>query len=108
MWHKTVPTTIQGFGDYCNQMQTNQTLTLKDTRDNNSYTVAKLLDEKCWMTQNLRIAGKTIDYTDSDLDMEDIILFIPPLLVVPYHMVMHRILFVLKDGSYQIGPQYNY
>jgi len=28
---------------------------LKDTRDNNVYTVAKLADGKCWMTENLRL-----------------------------------------------------
>ena len=40
---------------------------LTDTRDNNTYTVSKLADGKCWMTQNLRIAGKTITPADSDV-----------------------------------------
>ena len=43
------------------------TKTLTDTRDNNTYTVSKLADGKCWMTQNLRIAGKTLTSTDSDV-----------------------------------------
>ena len=43
------------------------TKTLIDTRDNNTYTVSKLADGKCWMTQNLRIAGKTITPADSDV-----------------------------------------
>lgn len=43
------------------------TKTLTDTRDNNTYTVSKLADGKCWMTQNLRIAGKTLTPTDSDV-----------------------------------------
>ena len=43
------------------------TKTLVDTRDNNAYTVSKLADGKCWMTQNLRIAGKTITPADSDV-----------------------------------------
>ena len=43
------------------------TVTLTDTRDNNTYTVSKLADGKCWMTQNLRIAGKTLTPTDSDV-----------------------------------------
>ena len=43
------------------------TKTLTDTRDNNTYTVSKLADGKCWMTQNLRIAGKTITPADSDV-----------------------------------------
>lgn len=36
------------------------TKTLIDTRDNNTYTVSKLADGKCWMTQNLRIVGKPL------------------------------------------------
>ena len=43
------------------------TKTLVDTRDNNTYTVSKLADGRCWMTQNLRIAGKTITPADSDV-----------------------------------------
>ena len=43
------------------------TKTLVDTRDNNTYTVSKLADGHCWMTQNLRIAGKTLAPTDSDV-----------------------------------------
>ena len=43
------------------------TVTLIDNRDNNTYTVSKLADGKCWMTQNLRIAGKTLTPADSDV-----------------------------------------
>ena len=50
--------------------------TLTDIRDNSTYTIAKLSDGKCWMTQNLRITGdsmkeglnKTITGYDSDVD----------------------------------------
>ena len=65
---------MQGFGNYCSKMQTNQTLTLKDTRDNNSYTVAKLLDGRCWMTQNLRIQNFTLTPNDSDIDAGQFVL----------------------------------
>ena len=41
--------------------------TLTDTRDNNTYTVSKLADGRCWMTQNLRIINKTITPADSDV-----------------------------------------
>ena len=41
--------------------------TLTDTRDNNTYTVSKLADGKCWMTQNLRIINKTITPDNSDV-----------------------------------------
>ena len=43
------------------------TKTLVDTRDNNTYTISKLADGKCWMTQNLRIAGTTITPSDSNV-----------------------------------------
>ena len=35
------------------------TATLRDKRDEQEYTVAKLADGKCWMTKNLNIAGGT-------------------------------------------------
>ena len=39
---------------------------LKDTRDNQVYAVAKLADEKCWMTENLRLdAANSTDVTKS-------------------------------------------
>lgn len=49
------------------------TATLVDVRDNNTYTVAKLLDGRCWMTQNLRIEGKTLTAADSDVSKEFIL-----------------------------------
>ena len=47
------------------------TVTLKDTRDGNTYTVSKLADGKCWMTQNLRIIDKKISYDNSDNLLRD-------------------------------------
>ncbi len=41
--------------------------TLTDSRDGSTYTVAKLDDDKCWMTQNLRIVNKQISSADSNL-----------------------------------------
>ena len=43
--------------------------TLKDQRDNQDYTIAKLKDGKIWMTKNLNLAGRTAlsaDTTDVD------------------------------------------
>ncbi len=40
---------------------------LIDKRDNSTYTVARLEDGNCWMTQNLRIVNKVITSTDSDM-----------------------------------------
>ncbi len=42
--------------------------TLKDSRDDNTYTVTKLDDQKCWMTQNLRIVNKKITAADSNVN----------------------------------------
>lgn len=42
--------------------------TVTDTRDNNRYKVAKLLDGRCWMIENLKIINKTINYKESDMD----------------------------------------
>ena len=41
--------------------------TLTDSRDNSTYTVEKLKDGKCWMTQNLRLINKAITSADSDV-----------------------------------------
>ena len=40
---------------------------LTDTRDSNTYTVKKLKDGNCWMTQNLRLANRNITSVDSNL-----------------------------------------
>ncbi|MBM6937366.1 InlB B-repeat-containing protein [Pseudoflavonifractor phocaeensis] len=42
----------------CSDSYDGATATLKDRRDNNSYTIAKI-NGSCWMTQNLRLAGGT-------------------------------------------------
>ena len=39
--------------------------TLYDIRDNNSYTVRKLADGNCWMTENLRLVGPKMLTSDS-------------------------------------------
>ena len=53
--------------EICANAKEHQTATLRDVRDGNTYTVAKLKDGKCWMTQNLRIINKTITPADSDV-----------------------------------------
>ena len=54
----------------CDSLGDEQTITLIDSRDNKHYTVAKLKDGKCWMTQNLAL-GKdgTMTLTSSDSDV---------------------------------------
>ena len=51
----------------CSNTSIGTTKTLTDTRDNSTYTVGKLSDGNCWMTQNLRIVNKTITPADSDV-----------------------------------------
>ena len=41
----------------CSSMSIGGVTALTDTRDNNTYAVAKLADEKCWMIENLRLGG---------------------------------------------------
>ena len=52
----------------CAAMSTGDSVTLKDSRDNNKYVVKKLAGGKCWMTQNLRLVGPfQPDQSDSDV-----------------------------------------
>ena len=60
-------TTLDTDGSHAGDPNYVPTKTLTDIRDNNTYTVSKLADGKCWMTQNLRIAGKTLTSADSDV-----------------------------------------
>ena len=53
--------------ELCANTKEHQTKTLRDIRDDNTYTVTKLKDGRCWMTQSLRIAGKTLTSADSDV-----------------------------------------
>lgn len=58
--------TMQGFS--CDSLENiGDSTTLKDSRDGNMYTVKKLKDGKCWMTENLRLADYTMRGTDSDI-----------------------------------------
>ena len=52
---------VQSAGDIqdwqgCSSMNIGDVTALKDTRDNNVYTVGKLADENCWMMENLRLS----------------------------------------------------
>ena len=55
--------------EICQASSDGETATLTDTRDNNTYTVAKLPDGNCWMTQNLRLSGgRTLTPADSNVN----------------------------------------
>ena len=52
-----------------NVLEADSLAELIDTRDNQVYKVAKLKDGKCWMVENLNIAGGTaLSSTDTDFD----------------------------------------
>ena len=52
--------------DICAASNIGDSNTLTDSRDNKTYTIKKLSDEKCWMTQNLRTVNKTLTQSDSN------------------------------------------
>lgn len=55
----------------CENTRSGYTKQLVDNRDGNSYWVAKLADENCWMTQNLALdlsTGVTLTPEDSDVN----------------------------------------
>ncbi|MBR3385972.1 hypothetical protein IKG68_00130 [Candidatus Saccharibacteria bacterium] len=64
-----VDDSMQSFDqDAASSLAINESLTLRDSRDNQEYTVAKLKDGKVWMTKNLNLAGgTTITPADSDV-----------------------------------------
>ncbi|MDO4753044.1 MAG: FISUMP domain-containing protein, partial [Candidatus Saccharibacteria bacterium] len=47
---------------------TGDSATLRDTRDNQRYTVTKLADGNVWMTQNLRFTGTELTPADTNVD----------------------------------------
>ena len=53
MWIKSEGT-LQNW-DGCSSMSTGEVTALTDNRDNDTYAVAKLADNKCWMIENLRL-----------------------------------------------------
>lgn len=68
-WQSIGITTMQAMtSTICNNMTSNATATLQDSRDNNIYTIFKGKDNKCWMSQNLKLIGKTITSSDSNVN----------------------------------------
>ena len=57
--------TMQSFN--CADMEIGDTAVLRDSRDGNAYSIAKLADGRCWMTQNLRISETTLISATSNL-----------------------------------------
>jgi len=68
MWEmpKTIAnsTYMQEVSSCPDTLTTGQVYSLKDSRDEQSYNVAKLADGKCWMITNLNLAGGTVLSSD--------------------------------------------
>lgn len=64
---KDITTMQEMTSQICGASMVGDSNTLKDTRDNTMYSVAKLSDGNCWMTQNIGITGKTLTSADSDV-----------------------------------------
>ena len=65
VWIKSAGT-IQNW-DGCSSLAQGATTALTDERDGNTYAVAKLADNKCWMIENLRLADKDANNNDINL-----------------------------------------
>ena len=57
----------------CSSLASGAVTALTDSRDNNTYAVAKLADGKCWMIENLRLdpAGMTLNSTNTNNPTSD-------------------------------------
>ena len=55
--------------EICSEAAANASRTLIDKRDNKTYSVAKLKDNECWITQNLELALTNITLTPDDTDI---------------------------------------
>ena len=82
------------------------TVTLTDSRDNNTYTVTKLNDDRCWMTQNLRLINKTITPNDSDITSN----FTIPSTIATSNWSSNNLASakVYDTGNREYGVYYNY
>ena len=67
-WEAFGKDTMQGFTlSDCQQQASGGQVTLRDVRDNNTYTV-RYINGACWMTQNLRLSGgRKLTPADSDV-----------------------------------------
>ena len=65
VWIKSAGT-IQNWNG-CSGLASGATTALTDLRDDNTYAVAKLADNKCWMIENLRLADKNSSNNDINL-----------------------------------------
>ena len=50
----------------CSSLSVNEVTALTDTRDNETYAIAKLADNQCWMIENMRLVPSTANITDTN------------------------------------------
>ena len=84
------------------------TATLTDTRDGKSYTVAKLADNKCWMTQNLALINRTISSSDSDITADSYIIPNTNWGTTTSMSAKTQDAYVYNTGNASYGVYYNY
>lgn len=53
----------------CSAMNIGDAMALRDIRDSNVYTIARLEDGKCWMSENLRLNPSTTIFDNSNTNM---------------------------------------
>ena len=53
----------------CSEMNTGDITALTDTRDNNTYAIAKLADGNCWMMENLRLDPSAVTISSSNTNL---------------------------------------
>ena len=79
VWESAIPETTIANATYMQEVSscpdtltTGQVYSIKDSRDEQSYNVAKLADGKCWMTTNLNLAGgTTLNASDSNVPSDN-------------------------------------
>lgn len=50
----------------CSTLSVNEVIALTDTRDNETYAIAKLADGRCWMVENLRLVPSAVSITNDN------------------------------------------
>lgn len=50
----------------CSTLEAGEVIALTDNRDNNTYAIAKLQDNNCWMIENLRLDPSKVTFTTSN------------------------------------------
>ncbi|MBQ3306069.1 hypothetical protein IJH02_01370, partial [Candidatus Saccharibacteria bacterium] len=76
-----------------------------DVRDTNSYTVRKLADGNCWMTENLRLTGsKTLTSSDSNVSSD----FSLPAANTSFTTSCSNTAYNMSSGNTTYGNYYNW